>query len=95
MRVVWTRPALRDLDRIQDYVAADNASAAARLVEQILDRTESQLSGNPMIGRLGRVRATRELVLAGLPYIVVYRLTAQVEIAAVMHAARNWPRSFR
>jgi toxin ParE1/3/4 len=95
MRVVWTRPALRDLDRIQDYVAADNPSAAARLVEQILDRTEDQLSGNSNIGRPGRVRGTRELVLAGIPYIVVYRLKSQVEIVAVMHAARNWPRSFR
>ncbi len=95
MRVAWTRPALLDLDRIQDFVAAENPAAAARLVGEILDRTESQLAANPMIGRAGRVRGTRELVLPGIPYIVVYRATGRVEIVAVMHAARRWPSRFR
>jgi addiction module RelE/StbE family toxin len=94
MQVAWTRPALRDLDDIQDFVARDNPAAAAKLVGEILDRTDGQLAGNPKIGRTGRVRGTRELILPGIPYICVYRVTDQVEIVAVMHTSRSWPRRF-
>lgn len=47
-----------------------------------------------MAGRRGRAEATRELVVAGTPSIVVYRVTTVVEILAVVHAARDWPESF-
>jgi plasmid stabilization system protein ParE len=46
------------------------------------------------MGRAGRALNTRELVFADLPYIVVYRVTANIEILAVVHTARNWPESF-
>jgi toxin ParE1/3/4 len=47
------------------------------------------------LGRTGRVAGTRELVIAGLPYIVPYYLKGQeVRILAVMHAARKWPDEF-
>ena len=47
------------------------------------------------MGREGRVREkdTRELVIAGTPFVVVYRLhRSRVEVLAVFHAARKWPR---
>jgi toxin ParE1/3/4 len=47
-----------------------------------------------MIGRQGRVGGTRELVVQGTPYIVVYRVHDDVEILAVVHGARKWPESF-
>ena len=47
-----------------------------------------------MVGRRGRAKDTREFVFADLPYIVVYRVTNQVEILAVMHTAREWPENF-
>jgi toxin ParE1/3/4 len=46
----------------------------------------------PLIGRQGRVTGTRELVLRKTPFIVVYRVRADiVEILLVLHAAQNWP----
>jgi toxin ParE1/3/4 len=46
--IVWTEPALADLDRIADYIALDNPTAARDLVarvfthiEQLADRPES------------------------------------------------------
>jgi plasmid stabilization system protein ParE len=43
-------------------------------------------------GRGGRIGGTRELVLAPLPYIVVYRVkTDAVEIVRIYHSAQNWP----
>jgi hypothetical protein len=35
-RVVWTEPALADLDTIADYMALDNQATANRLVQKVL-----------------------------------------------------------
>lgn len=94
MLVRWTLPALADLDQIQDFIAERNPPAASRLVDDILDRTDTLLSGNPEIGRHGRVAGTRELVLTGTLYVVAYRLRETVEILAIMHGARDWPEHF-
>jgi len=95
MRVVWTRPALNDVDQIQDFVAQDNPSAAFELATTLLGRTGDLLSANPLIGRGGRVPDTRELVFHGLPYIVVYRLRGdRIEVLAVVHGKRLWPQQF-
>ena len=94
MRVRWTVPALINLDSIQDYIAERNPAAASRLVNDILDRTDTLLSDNPEMGRPGRIAGTRELVLPGTSYVVAYRLREAVEILAVMHGAREWPDKF-
>ena len=94
MRVRWTVPALDNLESIQDYIAERNPAAASRLVNDILDRTDTLLSGNPEMGRPGRVADTRELVLPGTSYVVAYRLREAVEILSVMHGAREWPDKF-
>lgn len=94
MRVSWTRPALADLEQIEDFIAQDSPTVAYRLVSDLIGRTETLLSENPMIGRRGRAAGTRELVTPNTPYIVVYRVTDLVEILAVMHGAREWPESF-
>jgi plasmid stabilization system protein ParE len=44
-----------------------------------------------MLGRFGSVEETRELVVAGTPYIVVYRVTRRVEILRIRHGAQRWP----
>ena len=94
MRVVWTRAALEGLETITDYVAQHNLAAALRLVDDIPERTNALLADNPMIGRVGRVAGTRELVLSGTPYIVAYQGSDQVDVLAVMHGARQWPEDF-
>ena len=94
MSVRWTRPALRDLEEIGDYIARDKPEAAARLVTKILDHAQA-LSEHPMKGRPGRAPQTRELVITGTPFVVPYRLRGNdVEILAVFHGARRWPDTF-
>lgn len=94
MKVAWTRPALQDLEEIQDYIAEKRPAAAHRLTSRIFSQTNRLLSENPEIGRVGRVAGTRELVVAHTPYIVVYRVKERVQILAVIHGAREWPDSF-
>jgi len=94
MHVKWTRRALRALDEVAEYIAQDRPQAALRMVERIEDAV-STLARFPELGRTGRVQGTRELVVAGTPYIVPYQIKGSVvEILTVLHAARRWPDRF-
>ena len=91
IRVRWLRAALHNLDNEAAYIATDDPEAAARTVERIR-RAVEHLAAHPEIGRPGRVSRTRELVVAGTPYIIPYRVKrGSVEILRVFHAARRWP----
>ena len=39
-RLIWTAPALADLEAIADYVALDNPAAACRLVRRVFESVE-------------------------------------------------------
>ena len=91
MIIVWRRQAEQDLQRIFDFILDHDASAAHRVGERI-ERRAAQLCNHPQMGRPGRIAGTRELVVAGTPYIIVYRQAgSQIDILAVLHAARRWP----
>jgi toxin ParE1/3/4 len=91
VRVRWLRTALTNLDAEAEYIAEDNPAAAGRTVQRIL-RAVKLLEKNPAVGRAGRVAGTRELVVAGTPYILPYRVRGEaVEILRVFHGARKWP----
>ena len=91
MVVRWTATALRDLDALHNYIAADNPAAASRTVEAMLSGI-AKLERHPEMGRKGRIGGTRELVMA--PYVVVYRARRRVvELVAILHGARKWPDS--
>lgn len=49
--VIWTDPALQELNAIAEYIALDNPAAASRLVEQVFDKTD-QLEDFPKSGRI-------------------------------------------
>lgn len=91
MQVRWLRAALANLDAEAEYIANENPTAAARMVDTIASAVEG-LAKYPAMGRAGRVPGTRELVVPGTPYIVPYRVRhGYVEILRVFHAARKWP----
>lgn len=48
--VIWTEPALQDLDYIAEYIALDNVVAASSLVKNVFDKTE-RLKVFPQSGR--------------------------------------------
>lgn len=89
--VRWTLRALRRLDEIGAYIEQDDPDAAARVVARIVSAVD-MLSELPAVGRVGRIRGTRELVLADIPYLVPYRVTTTtIDIITIMHASQRWP----
>jgi toxin ParE1/3/4 len=94
VKIVWTEPARQDLRQIFVYIAKDSPKAAAKVLSLIKERTVL-LQDNPLLGRMGRVDGTRELVITDSPYILPYRLKeSQIQILAVFHSARQWPEHF-
>ncbi|MDZ7905992.1 MAG: type II toxin-antitoxin system RelE/ParE family toxin [Cypionkella sp.] len=90
--LVIAAPAARDLAAIIDYIAADNPDAAQRVFSSIVKSAET-LPQFPNLGRTGRHTGTRELSVAGLPYVIVYQVGADVvTIVAIFHTARDLAR---
>lgn len=91
MKLRWTRLARADIDTAYDYVAVDSAGAADQFLERIR-QAAGILVRHPMAGRAGRISGTRELVVAGTPWIISYRVRRDfIDILAVIHGARKWP----
>jgi toxin ParE1/3/4 len=91
MDVHWLEDALRDVSDIYRYIAADDARAAARVVQRIQGAVDL-LAALPHRGRPGRWPGTRELVVVRTPYIVPYRVQSDhIEILRVFHSVRRWP----
>jgi toxin ParE1/3/4 len=91
MHLEWSVFALADREAILDYICADSPRAAVSVDDQIEARVEG-LARFPEMGRLGRIEGTRELVIAGTPYVAAYRIANDtVRILRVLHGAQEWP----
>jgi plasmid stabilization system protein ParE len=91
VRLVWSQLAAGQVDEALAYIAADDAAAAGRWLEELLERVEA-LRRFPDAGRvvpeLGR-DDLRELLVGS--YRVIYRRSeAAIEIAVVRHQARHF-----
>ncbi len=92
MQIKWTDLAVRDLDSIETYISKENSpSVAIDIVLKIINVAELVLSNHPKAGRIGRVKNTRELVIDGVPFLVVYRQAQGIQILRVLHEAQQWP----
>jgi toxin ParE1/3/4 len=92
MAIVWTTSARRDVNGIWDFIEARNPDAAELVSSEILRAVEGLLQF-PKRGKPGRVKETREMVISGLPYVVVYLLAEEnVVILRVLHGAQDWPK---
>ncbi len=57
-----------------------------------IEAAVARLADHPEGARPGRVRGTRELVVTGTPYVVVYRVEpSAVLILRMVHGAQRWP----
>lgn len=84
---------LARLNRFQqlDYIAQANPWAAISQDEHIEYQLDMLLQ-HPEIGRPGRKKCTRELVISRTPFVVVYRVKGtRIEVLRLLHSSQQWP----
>jgi addiction module RelE/StbE family toxin len=90
MRLRWSPEAANDLEKILRYLEENRPRAAQPTVRRLYEAIR-RLRKSPRMGRIGHIPGIRELILSGLPYIVLFRPTAElVEIVRIYHSAQNW-----
>ncbi len=75
MKILWLPAAAQALDREYEYLSARNPQAARTVFARIVALVR-RLADFPHSGRPGQIAGTRELVIPGLPYVVIYRVNA-------------------
>lgn len=92
MKAVWTRAAIRDLTQIREYIARENPGAAREIALKIVDATE-RIIQFPEVGRIGRVKGTRESIVPGTPYLIIYRMKKKaIHFISVRDGRTDWPK---
>ncbi len=86
-QIIWTEPALQDLDQIADYISLDNPAAAKKFVRRCFQQVEN-FNQHPKLGKavpeLGE-SVYRQLVLS--PCRIFYRIDN--ETIYIIHVMRT------
>lgn len=86
-RIIWSDPAIGDLDAIADYIALENPEAAAALVRRVMGHVE-QLADHPESGgRVPELDDSRYRQLVEPPCRIFYRYDGQSVL--VVHVMRT------
>jgi toxin ParE1/3/4 len=91
MKIVFDAKAISDLENIRHWIARENPPMATKVLERLFSGVRS-LVLFPARGRTGLEPGTRELVVSGLPYIVVYKIyddLNELVVAAVFHTSQG------
>jgi toxin ParE1/3/4 len=93
-QIVWSQTAVEDIRQIVQFIALDDASAAANLADRILSRIE-QAAEFPFSNRVVPEKAEdsiREIILR--PYRIIYHVDERrdaIHLLRIWHAARGTP----
>lgn len=92
--VIWTEPALTDLDAIADYIALENPTAARKLVHRVFKHV-AQLADHPQSGsKPPELKGWRYRQIVEPPCRVLYREDGScVYILHVMRSEQRLRRS--
>ncbi len=86
-QVVWTEPALSDLDAIGDYIALQNPDAAATLVSRIFEHI-GQFKDHPESGsKLIELKRSRYRQIVEPPCRIIYRYDGKSVF--ILHVMRS------
>jgi toxin ParE1/3/4 len=92
MLVRWTKPAVDDLWHVSGYTEERFAANQARRVALAIYECADSLKEMPYRGRKGRKPNTREMMISGLPFLIIYRVGKEAaEIVRILHGAQQWP----
>ena len=89
-QIIWTEPALQDLNEIAEYIALDKINAANKLVQKVFSNTE-RLEQFPKSGRkLPELNNSRYLEIIVNPCRIFYRIEKEkIFILYVMRCERE------
>ncbi|MCL4779619.1 MAG: type II toxin-antitoxin system RelE/ParE family toxin [Gammaproteobacteria bacterium] len=87
VEVVWSEPALADLDAIADYIALDNPDAASRLVQQVFRHVDQLVAHPPSGSKLPELKGWRYRQIIEPPCRVIYRHDS--ESVYILHVVRS------
>jgi len=94
-KIVFTKPAIADIEALVSFIARDNPQASERFGFEIVEKAE-KLDQFPLLGRVVpefKIETIREIIHR--PYRIVYRVREErelIEILRVWHAARGIPK---
>ena len=87
--VIWSDPALADLDAIADYIALENPAAAKKLVGRIFEHVD-QLEAHPDSGsKPQEFDGWRYRQLIESPCRIIYRHDKVQGRVYILHVMRN------
>jgi toxin ParE1/3/4 len=91
VRIEWLPAAERNRESQLAYIGERNPRAAIDIGDAIAIAV-GHLADHPHMGRAGRIKGTRELVVSGTPYVIAYRIEPDaVVILRLLHGAQRWP----
>jgi toxin ParE1/3/4 len=92
--IIWTEPAISELDEIADYIALDNPQAARELVQRVFSHV-AQLVDHPDSGsRPPELKASRYRQIVEPPCRIFYRVDGDsVVVLYIMRSERPLRRS--
>lgn len=85
--LIWTEPALLDLDEVAEYIALDNPTAASNYVQQVFEKVERLIIYPNSGKRPTELPRTpyREIIIP--PCRIFYRVES--DIAYILHVMRT------
>lgn len=89
----WAPSAHADLlEALKYFIEQEDRETGQQLVTRLF-RVTDRLATFPLSGKAGRIPGTRELMVPGLPYVLLYHMPQKnaVEIIRVVHTSRLWP----
>ena len=90
-RLRWSLAAADDLEGIASYIHLYHPDFAVPTIQRLYGAAKS-LKAFPYAGRVGRKSGTFELVLAPLPYLLIYAVDDQsIHILRFLHGAQDRP----
>lgn len=86
--VKFTSDAENDFDEILNSVGQHDSIAAAKQIIKNFKIQLTDLARSSVSGRVGVCENTREVVLTGLPFIVIYaKVESEVTVLRILHGA--------
>ena len=91
MKIVLTPTANHDIKHIYSYIIENSDVPTAEKVLSSVENMIDYLEKFSELGKIGRVKNTRELTVPKLPFIIVYKIyKTHIAIISIIHTSKKW-----